>query len=255
MEKDTDFHLSYSRIAVYDDCPKRYKFIYVDKLPTMERSYFSFGNSIHKALEIFYHPEKNFVRTKKPPLEYLLKLLDEHWISAGYRTEYQEKKAKEEALQILRKLYRETIFGFHPAYLVEKSFSFRLGEFKVVGKIDRIDQTSDGYIIIDYKTSRTLPRFFKEIDLLQPIIYYIGAKEFLGLEKVDYVSLYFVRFNKKVKFDISEELLKKGKGKIIQVGEAIQRSEFPTKADGSCSTCEFKNICPAFSKNLTANSL
>lgn len=248
LEKNTEFHLSYSRIATYINCPLRYKFIYIDKLPTKVRSYFSFGGSIHKVLEIFYHPEKNFINMKKPPFEYIISLLDEHWISAGYATKNEEQKAKEKALKILKRLYQETIFGFQPAYLVEQSFSFPLDKFKVIGRIDRIDYTNNGYTIIDYKTSRILPRFFKVTEILQPVIYYIGAKESLHLEKIDNVSLYFVNFNKKVKFNISDEMVEKGKKKIIQVGEAIMRDEFYPKPNGYCGSCEFKDICPVYKK-------
>ncbi len=246
MEKNSEFHLSYSRITIYDNCPLRYKFIYVDELPTAARSYFSFGNSIHKVLELFYQPEENFITAKTPSLNYLLGLLNEHWISAGYNTEYQEKKAKDEAVQLLTKFYRETIFGFQPAYLVEKSFSFELNGFRIIGRIDRIDQGNDGYSIIDYKTNKILPYFFKKINLLQPIIYYLGAKESLGLNKINSVFMYFVRFNKKVEFNISDEMAEEGKQKILQVGKAIQCNEFSPKPGSACSTCEFKDRCASF---------
>ncbi len=255
MGKNAEFHLSYSRIATYINCPLRYKFIYVDKLPVKERSYFSFGSSIHKVLEVFYHPEKNFINMKEPPFEYMLSLLDKHWISAGYTTKNEEQKAKDKALKVLKRLYQETIFGFHPAYLVEKSFSFHLDKFKVIGRIDRIDYANDGYTIIDYKTNRLVPRFFKVTELLQPVIYYVGAKESLGLKKINNVFLYFVNFNKKVRFDISDEMVEKGKNKIIQVGKAIQREEFYPKPNGSCTSCEFKDICPAFAEDLPKNAL
>ncbi len=250
MEQDKEFHLSFSRIAIYNECPLRYKYIYVDKLPVKARSYFSFGSTIHKVLELFYHPEENFKKKNKPPLEYLLSLLEEHWISAGYKTENEEKKAKEEAKKILTKIYRENIFGFKPAYIVEKSFSFELDKFKVIGRIDRIDELKDGYKIIDYKTNRLMPRFFREIDLLQPVIYKIAAERSLGLNNIKSVSLIFVRFNKEVKFSLPQGIIEKGIAKIIETGNNILAEKFDPLPNGKCSTCEFRNICPVFEKNV-----
>ncbi len=246
MEQSKEFHLSFSRIAIYEACPLRYKFIYIDKLPTAERSYFSFGNTIHKVLELFYHPEHNFVVLKKPPSEYLNELLEKNWISVGYKSKKEEEKAKEEARRILLKFYRENIFGFKPARFVEKNFSFNVGEFKVIGRIDRVDEDNNGFKIIDYKTNRILPRLFKEIDLLQPAIYYMAAKRALGIENVNSVSLFFVRFNEEITFDLKEEFLKKSEEKIVKTGEAILRGDFEPRPNGKCSTCEFRGICPVF---------
>jgi RecB family exonuclease len=248
MEQSKEFHLSFSRIAVYDACPLRYKFIYVDKLPTIQRSYFSFGSSIHKVLEIFYHPENNFLKLKKAPSLYLKELLEENWISAGYKNKKEEEKAKDEAIKILNKFYRENIFGFKPAHLVEKSFSFKLDNFKVIGRIDRIDEETDGFKIIDYKTNRILPRFFREIDLLQPAIYYMAAQKTFDIQEIKAVSLFFVRYNKQVEFNLSDEFLKKSEEKIIRTGELILSKNFEPKLNGRCSTCEFKDICPVFNK-------
>ncbi len=247
MAETKEFHLSFSRIAIYDNCPMRYKFIYVDKLSTMPRGYFSFGSTIHKVLEIFYHPDKNFIKQKRPPLEYLMELLDEHWISDGYKGG-EEERARKEAIDLLKKIYRENIFGFSPAYEVEKNFSFNLDKFKVIGRIDRIDKVGNAYKIIDYKTNRILPKFFREIDLLQPIIYYIAGKEALHLPKIETVSLLFVRYNKEISFDLNDRLVEKGKEKIIRTGEQILANNFEPKVGKNCSTCEFRDICPAFKK-------
>ena len=129
---------------------------------------------------------------------------------------------------------------------IQLSEHFKLNEFRIIGRIDRIDRENDGYNIVDYKTNRILPSLFKKINLLQPIIYYLGAKESLGLNKINSVFMYFVRFNKKIEFNISDEMMEEGKQKILQVGKAIQCNEFSPKSSSACSTCEFKNRCTGF---------
>ncbi|MCI4347071.1 MAG: PD-(D/E)XK nuclease family protein, partial [Thermoplasmata archaeon] len=48
--------LSYSSMRTYLECPLRWKFLYVDKLPEAPRSYFSFGRTIHSVLEELVRP-------------------------------------------------------------------------------------------------------------------------------------------------------------------------------------------------------
>ena len=39
---------------MYNECPLRYKLKYVDNIPEKPKHFFSFGQSVHKALEFFY---------------------------------------------------------------------------------------------------------------------------------------------------------------------------------------------------------
>ncbi len=248
MEENNQFYLSYSKISTYLKCPLKYKFMYIDNLPTLAKSYFSFGNSIHKALEEFYDPNKNFKDLKKNPYSYLMELLERSWISAGYSTFSDELRAKREAKKILTDFYRKHIFGFKPAYSVEKVFSFELEGFKVEGRIDRIDERNGKFTIIDYKTSSFLPEFFKEDELLQPIIYRIAIDYIIKDIEVEKVVLYFLRHQKMIDFEIDEHLMNKGKQKIIEVGSLIRNGVFYPKLNGYCSSCDFREICSAFSK-------
>ncbi|HOX23368.1 MAG TPA: PD-(D/E)XK nuclease family protein, partial [Elusimicrobiales bacterium] len=45
---------SHSRMSLYRECPQKYKFRYIDKLPEAPKPYFAFGSSIHTALEFLY---------------------------------------------------------------------------------------------------------------------------------------------------------------------------------------------------------
>ncbi|MGB9695021.1 MAG: RecB family exonuclease [Caldisericaceae bacterium] len=254
---ETGFYLSHSKISTYIKCPLRYKFIYVDKMETQVRSYFSFGNSIHKVLEEFYNPLVTYNDLGKKPHQYLLELLDTHWISAGYGSPYQERKAKAEAQAILYDYCKKNINSFKPAYLVEKEFSFQLGGFEVKGRIDRIDKNDGKFAIVDYKTSSMMPKSFTEEEILQPVIYRIAAEGIIPDEadKISEVYLYFLRYQKKVNFLIDEHLIDKSKKRIIEIGNLIEKRVFYPKKNGYCSTCEFRSICPAFNENSNKEGL
>ena len=48
--------LSYSAVRAYTECPLRYKFLYIDKLPEAPHGYFSFGRTVHSVLEELLKP-------------------------------------------------------------------------------------------------------------------------------------------------------------------------------------------------------
>src|SRR5260370_5469095 len=78
--------LSHSSISLYQDCPQKYKFKYIDGIPEKPRHFFSFGQSVHLALEFFYGG-----KTPTPPaLGALLKNYKEISVSPGYRDQAQQ---------------------------------------------------------------------------------------------------------------------------------------------------------------------
>ena len=46
--------LSHSSTSMYLDCPQRFKFRYIDKIPEKPKSFFSFGKSVHAGLEFLF---------------------------------------------------------------------------------------------------------------------------------------------------------------------------------------------------------
>ncbi len=65
--------LSHSSISLFNECPQKYKFKYIDKIPEKPKYFFSFGQSVHLALEYFYGPVLTPAAPKAPSLEDLLK--------------------------------------------------------------------------------------------------------------------------------------------------------------------------------------
>ncbi len=255
MEEENTFYLSYSKISTYIKCPLRYKFIYVDKLPTEVKPYFSLGNSVHKVLEKFYSPNENFIVLKKNPYQYLLELFEENWISNGYKTKKEEQNAKEKAKKMLIEYYKKHIFGFKPAYEVETNFSFPFLGVEMKGRLDRVDMVSNNFIIIDYKTNSFLGDSFREEEILQPIIYNMAGNYKYGVGKIKKVSFHYLSKGKNIEFEISNYMMEKSKRRIGEILDNIAKEVFPPKINGACESCEFKKICEAYALSKLSRRL
>lgn len=132
-----------------------YRWTYVHPQPFLirNRSYFSFGLSLHKALEKFVESGSSGV----PVQEQLADTLAESWIDKGYTSSDEMAESFGEGIEIIRGA-KEQNFWIPPngrVLEVEKSFKLDMGEFNLVGRVDRLDEHEDGTLeIVDYKTSK-----------------------------------------------------------------------------------------------------
>lgn len=240
MEKNIT--LSYSKIGTFLECPKKYYFQYVLKLPTKPKYYYSFGETIHKVLEEMYNPIKSINRL--PRLHELLSLVDEYWINAGFWDDEHEEEAKSEAKELLCGYYKKNIFAFKPAFSVEEKIYFDISGIGIAGKIDRIDKLpGNEFEIIDYKTGNGINASNIEfIDKLQLIIYSLGFKAKYSFN-ARLTSWYFLRKNEKLTVKLNEEDFLKGEEIIKEVSKSIIDSSFERKENEFCQYCDFIEAC------------
>jgi len=241
--------LSYSKLSAFERCPFLYRKIYIEKAVRRPKTFFSFGLSLHKVLEKFYSGSLFYkLGIKKPTKEYLLKLLNRHWVTAGM-TSFENAEFLNEARGILEKYYDAFIDGlFQPAWRVEAPFNFRLGKHEVRGYIDRIDSTANGFEIIDYKTNMFIPDIRNLKEDLQLQIYFTAAKNYFH-KKVDSLSYIFLRFNKKISFAGTAFNRQEIEEKILRIAERISgESDFPPKRNIYCRQCDFRDYCGMFAQ-------
>lgn len=141
--------LSHSSVSLYLECPLRYKFKYLEGIPEEPRHYFSFGKSMHSALEFLYD-----VRFPPPPgLPEVLNVYKAKWIHEGYKNPDQEAQYFREGERMLREYYSRNMPKFRPPLFCEYRFRVEIGGAPVIGFVDRIDKTEKGGLaIVDYKT-------------------------------------------------------------------------------------------------------
>ncbi|MBI4051928.1 MAG: PD-(D/E)XK nuclease family protein [Elusimicrobia bacterium] len=240
--------LSHSSISLYRECPQKYKFKYIDKLPEKPKHFFSFGHSVHTALEFFY----GVPALPAPSLEEVLGHYKKNWESKGYKDTKAEAEYFEEGQRILTSFYQKHIGDFKPPLFAEYGFTFEVDGVPVTGKVDRIDKLENNKIaIVDYKTGKAfdLSRVKEDSQLT---MYQMACEELLGL-KVDSLTFYHLpSLTALTVIPHSQGQITNLRKTIVQVSESIQEKSFdPKPEERKCSWCDYKPLCPVF-KHLYA---
>lgn len=245
---------SHSRLSTFEQCPKKFKYKYIDKLkPEIERTIEThLGSAVHKTLEWVYNSIKE--TNKEVKIDEIIEKFTEEW----------QKESSENILIVKKQLTARDYFNKGVQFLIdyyckhspfkdgtiacEKGVLIKLeeGEYEIQGFIDRLvyNLETGEYEIHDYKTANFLPNQERLDKERQLALYSIAIKEIYGKEKEILLVWHFLAHNKTLtsKRTNSElEKLKKETAELIKKLEATK--EFPRNRSALCDWCEYKNIC------------
>lgn len=229
--------LSHSSMSLYEDCPAKYKFKYIDKIPETPKSFFSFGKSIHQTLEHFYN------NNTAPTLEDTLQFYKDNWISEGYKTDQEAVSEFEKGRMIVIEFYNKHAKTFRKPLYAEYMFNLKINGIPVIGVIDRVDSINGKITICDYKTGNSIKENRIKDDP-QLMLYQIVAKESLGLD-VDRVMIYHVNsLTPHISNAYSDKQIEELKNKIVGIAKNIESGNFEAKPEkNKCKWCDFNGIC------------
>ncbi len=250
---------SYSRIGCFEQCPRKYKFKYIEKpkidIPVTVEAFL--GNMVHKTLEQCYRLAQ---RGKVMALDELLACYERIW-----------KENLPENLKIVRKemtaddyyrLGQKALRVYHDRHHpfdqeitldLERKVILAIdadGKYKLQGFIDRLTRDSSGRLRIhDYKTSSTLPTQQEADADSQLALYQIAVEEMWpdnnGVELVWHYLQFDTTLISHRDSDQLKELKKKYIDKINKIEAAVRLNNFPISETGLCDWCEYYSICPA----------
>jgi len=247
-------YLSYSQIDTFNTCPLQYKYRYILRIPTPPSAALSFGDTIHQTMRDFY---QRAIAGQNPTKEDLLKILEENWSQLGYPSKAHEEKYKKEGVKILSGFFDKAYDPKNLPLTLEQVFAVKVNpNFKVGGKIDRIDKAGLGIEIIDYKTGKSVTQ--KDLDKdLQLTVYAMaavnGTLTYMGLlEKIPKpeevkVSFYFFDTQEKISTFRKKEDFEVVKQELLKKAEEISKSSFSPTPGKHCDFCEFRLLCEAWS--------
>jgi len=235
--------LSYSKLNTYRQCPLRYRFTYLERLPRRPRRLFRGARRIHHALMRWL----TYARSGTPVWADVVAAYDRAWSAApeAFGGPPEQSSDYQEGLEILRRFHEANLDRpCRPVHL-EHRFAVPLGSHLLEGTIDRVDATETGFEVIDYKLDREL-RSQAEVDSdLQLGLYQVGLERGQGICP-DALTLYFLRHNlarTSVRSAAeSAELAQWARA----TGDDIEReSAWLPCAGEHCRGCDFRARCPA----------
>ncbi len=112
----------------------------------------------------------------------------------------------------------------------------------IKGRIDRIDKDKDNFTVIDYKTSKTASSKNKLKEDMQLAIYSLVVENLYG-KRPQKVGCWFLRANKKVMIEITDQDIIKIKDKMISIVEYIRIGNFNPNPGWECKNCDYSLIC------------
>lgn len=148
MQRFSEYSLS-----TYMLCPRKYYHTFVEKgkKKRVIHANFIFGGIIHETCKDFY----NFKMSDRT-LENLYSLFRSIWKKNGIRDFFdnkeEERKLGLQGLSMLSNFYQR--FGDKTPFRTEEYIEYKINNYTLFGRIDRIDTNDDGTLtIIDYKTT------------------------------------------------------------------------------------------------------
>ena len=246
-----------SKLGAYEDCPRRYRYSYVDR-PTPPKgppwAHNSLGASVHTALKNWYA-----LATDRRVPDALPTLLKSTWVREGYRDTDQERLAYRRALAWLES-YVATLNPEDEPLGVERVVATKTGVLAFNGRADRIDSRPgpDGpeAVIVDYKTGRS-GLDADDARGSQALALYAYAAQRVFRRPCRRVELHHLPTGTVAAHDHTEESLARQLSRaentardIIAAEKAVAAgadadAEFPTNPSTLCSWCDFRRTCPA----------
>ncbi|HZD32051.1 MAG TPA: PD-(D/E)XK nuclease family protein, partial [Candidatus Angelobacter sp.] len=229
-------------------CPLKYKLSLEWNLAEDTTANLYFGWAMHAALFAYF----DSVRKERP-------------MTADSVAEYflREFDAKPIADVTQRRLYEQDgprqlrAFLASPAAqpqgsvaMLEHRFKCEMAGVQVVGRIDRVDEDTDGHVIVDYKTGRPKSQDSAD-DSVQLSIYALAMN---GGKPVKALVLQNMEDNSTIVTSRSTEDLRKTEGLIAKVAARIAAGEFEAKPGWHCSWCSYRMICPEKEVSLPPSS-
>ncbi len=246
---------SHSRLSSFENCPRQFRFRYVDRVPAETESIESFvGRRVHEILERLYH---HVARYGRPPSLY--KVHDRFrldWEGAWHpgvsivRTGMQTADYQAIGLRCLTNYYRSHYpFSEGETLGIEQPITVSLepsGVYQIRGIIDRLVRREAGlYEIHDYKTGGFLPPRARLERDRQLALYQLGIEQtYPDVERVDLIW-HFVQFGKTLRSERTREQLDELRSVTIERIDRIESAtEYPPTPGPLCRWCEYRALCP-----------
>lgn len=246
-------YLSPSSIITYRDCPQKFKFSRIDRIPEPPTWHTHLGNFVHEVLEHLYQ-----VDSSERTLETVKVLARQRWDESGWEAKVRELAKplgtlidfKKQAFGCMENLWKVEDPTTTELMGMEHEVVADIDGVTVKGYIDRFHVDDDGLMVIgDYKTGKVkdINRDGEDAVFFQLLAYALMMQE-AEQEETSRVELLYLKSGVRHAVSVTPVKLAIARGTIVETKEAIDDAcakgefEFITKF---CNWCFYKPQCPA----------
>jgi putative RecB family exonuclease len=247
---------SHSRLSSFEDCPRKFHFRYVLRVPAESESVEGFlGKRVHEVLERLYLATG---RGRIPTLPQVLRrfriLWQEAWDAARVRIVREELSAdfyRANGERCLENYYRRHYpFDEGETLAVEQRVSCSLdedGSYRMQGVIDRLVGARDDTIEIhDYKTSQRVPAQKRLDGDRQLGLYQLAVADRYGRDREIRLVWHYLLPNQVRTSSRTPEQLERLRSQTMELIDRIRAERrFEPRPGPLCRWCEYNDRCDA----------
>lgn len=247
QRKPRKLTLSPTKISAYLACRLTYRYAYIDRLSRFfytPKSFHSFGSTLHRALDEFH--KQGGAATQSA--EQLVDTMHSAWTSAGYASEQEESEHLEAAELFLDSYHAGHVVERAKTLFTEKQLRADMGDFVLMGRVDRIDEHTDGRLeIIDYKSGRlTVGEDDVRADLAMGIYSLLAHRVFP--DRAVTVTIYALRSGDRATVEHSAAELGELEAMIRELAAEIAQIDRdsviePAWRTDVCPWCDYLRLC------------
>jgi RecB family exonuclease len=259
-----------TRLATWLDCPRRYRFTYLDRPPPPKGppwAHNSLGASVHNALAGWWRlPRRE--RTVTAAGE----LLETGWLTDGFADDGQSLEHRNRCRQMVEG-YVATLDPHREPVGVERMVATRTDLIAVSGRIDRLDDRSTGdgvsreLVVVDYKTGRHLLTVDEARTSMALALYALAAERVMR-RPCRRVELHHLPTGTVLAWEHTSESLERHLRRAEAIAAECAHADEQYKAGSSrggqaddlfaprpgagCGWCDFRGQCPEGAAAATA---
>jgi putative RecB family exonuclease len=246
---------SHSRLSSFEDCPRKFQYRYVLRLPSETEGIEGFmGRRVHEVLERLY---RYTAEGRIPALARVLQRFalwwDEHFdpervtiVREGLDAEHYRRLGERCLTHYYRRHYP---FDADETLAVEERVLFALDgshQYRIQGFVDRVVRARDGSLEIhDYKTSARVPSQARLDADRQLALYQLGLAERYAAGRPVRLVWHYLAHDRVCTSQRSPEQLEALRRETIELIDRIRAEEEVEPRPGPlCRWCEFADRCP-----------
>lgn len=246
------FSATPSKLASFDDCPRRFRMTYLDR-PALPKgppwAHNSMGAAVHAALRAWW----DLPAARRRP-QAGVALLAKLWTDQGFCDHQQSLDWLAQAQEWVARYLEDEDPAREPVGL-ERNVAAKTDRLALSGRIDRIDERDGEMVVVDYKTGRSGVSDDAARGSPALAFYVLGVRRTLRRECTR-VELHHLPSGNVAAFEHTEASLARHVGRAEdtatdiarasgQVAAGMDRDEaFPARTGTWCGWCDLRRHCP-----------